>query len=147
MDYQQVTEAEKAWLAGFLDGEGHLSITLATAAGYPKLTPVVNAVNTHKPTIERVFDILTRLGISPHLKLNERSKKNKKHKDIWTIQTNRGSYIKKLLEALLPYLFTKKEQALLILTLVNRRELGYTRLTEDDLLLEKRIKELNKNGN
>ena len=52
------TETDRAYMAGFVDGEGHIGITvLASGNGRGRHALAVNITNTHIPTLERLAQI------------------------------------------------------------------------------------------
>ena len=102
-----MTEVEKAWLAGLFDGEG------CVWSRWPKRMNVVTEIKmTHKATIERVNQLFPgRLAVG-HL-----YGWSIKPQFRWTLDT-KGT--KEFLNALMPYLVTKKREAEIALLLCDR---------------------------
>lgn len=98
------TETEKAWGAGLFDGEGHIGVHLCNnpKTGYAHWKLSVMVVNTHTPTMER-FQAL--FGGRKRYRTNGKNARN-----IWSWRMGEGQAAA-FLEMLMPYLFTKKEQA------------------------------------
>lgn len=151
MDNQQVKDTELAWLAGFLDGEGHISISANTSKGYLRLAPVVCFTNTNKKAVDKIQSILTRLEVPHYIQLNQRQ--NKLHKPCYVVEIKRYSAMATILTWLTPYLVLKQEQACLMMhCCFNKRWYfeGKTKFknktTETDLKVMEALKFLNKRG-
>jgi len=115
-----LTETERAWLAGFWDGEGTITIfTHKERDGQEKICPTLVVVNTNEQVIAHVVDLLDRLGTS--FQIAEVKSKTDKHKDCYRVLTRNVQYIKVVVEAMLPYLVCKKAQAQLMLRYVNKK--------------------------
>ena len=116
---QQITERDLVWLACFIDCEGSIQLTR-----HHKKTPTlyharVGASLTDAKLVERTQEILRKMGCNPHIyqyKLN-----NENAKPVYMIQFMRFSQIRRVLEAILPYLIVKDAQARLLLDFINRR--------------------------
>jgi len=145
-----LTETEKAWLAGFWDGEGSITIfTHVEKNGVKKICPTLNVTNTHEGVIAHVVELLDKLGTSfsvQHLK-----RKEDKHKDVYHVSTRNMAYIKVVIEAILPYLVCKKAQGVLVLRYVTkkleqREKHGRPRYDEEDEEIQQECQSLNKRG-
>jgi hypothetical protein len=108
-----------SWLAGFVDGEGSI--------GFDKISskknchvPHVTLTNCHKPTIERVSNILLGLGIRCWV-VSPKSRRNPKWKQDWIVVVRGLRRTKPLLEFLIPHLFTKRQQAESVLEFIKER--------------------------
>lgn len=145
-----LTEIEKAWLAGFWDGEGSITIfTHVEKNGVQKLCPTVSVVNTHLETVSYIASLLDRLGTS--FSFFERKSSNVKHKNAYQLTTRNMKYIKLVLEAILPYLVTKKAQGYLTLRYVEKKlqyiEKGNKpKYDEEDFKVQKAVQGMNKTG-
>lgn len=107
------------WLAGFVDGEGSI--------GFDKMSskkdchnPHVTITNCHKPTIERIVDILSILEIRCWV-VSPKCRQKPNWKQDWVIVVRGLRRTKPFLEMLLPHLFTKREQAEAVLEFINYR--------------------------
>lgn len=136
-----------SWLAGMVEGDGHLSVTiskskLARTGFNPKA--VVGVTNMDISVINEVDNIYRSLGVTAYIREIE----TPKGKPISTISTSKMSGVKKVLDAIYPYLIgEKKARAEMILKFVNRRlEKKYSYLDEEDieLLREMNIKFINR---
>lgn len=154
IDNQQVKPEELAWLAGFWDGEGTITVFHTKRKnGKDRYNASLVVVNTHEETISHILKLLDRLGIKMHLL--KRQSKNKKHAVSYQLTTRNMLYIQKLLPLLIPYLVCKKAQAELTLRFVNSRlesntDTGgwghWTPYEYDEVELSKQLKVLNQTG-
>lgn len=120
---QQVTSYELGWLAGILDGEGHIGISRNPGNpkyGYNHMRPVVDVGMTSAVGVLKIQDILRRMGIEAWVK--EKKPGNKKHKTAYAVIISAYAKVKPLLELVSPYLVVKKAQATLVLDYINRRQ-------------------------
>jgi hypothetical protein len=145
-----ITETDKAWLAGFWDGEGSITIFTHTEKnGREKICPTINVTNTHEGVIAHVVELLDKLGTS--FAVQTRKRDSDKYKDAYHVSTRNMQYIKVVLEAIYPYLVCKKAQAILVLRYVNkkleqRETHGRPRYDEDDFEIQEQCQILNKRG-
>ena len=132
----------KQYLAGFIDGEGYLSVLThkdsRTSRGYT-LHPIINISGSEKD----VLDEINRL-VKGRIRTKQKQKGCKKVYDI-QIQDLEG--IKNCLKVISPYLLIKKEQATLLIEFVNLRiknkNKGYS---NRELEISKIFKTINKRG-
>lgn len=119
MGNQQVTEAELGWLAGAMDGEGHIGMHMYnTKRGRISYRIEVAFTNCSDKFLCKVKDISKRLGVNLHIQV----KKVKKHwSPSWTLRTGKIAHCKRLLEQILPFLSCKKERAIILLDFCKRR--------------------------
>lgn len=145
-----LTETEKAWLAGFWDGEGSITIfTHMEKNGREKICPTIGVTNTHEGVIAHVVELLDRLGTS--FSIQTRKRQEDKFKDAYHVHTRNMAYIKVVLEALQPYLVCKKAQCSLVLRYVNKklqqRETNQRpRYDDEDFDIQEQCQVLNKRG-
>ena len=145
-----LTEVEKAWLAGFWDGEGSITIFTHTEKnGREKICPTILVTNTNENVIAYIVTLLDRLGTS--FSINKQEGRSDKHKDAYHVTTRNIQYIKTVLEAMLPYLVCKKPQAILVLRYVTkklqqREANGRPRYDDEDYGIQQECQALNKRG-
>lgn len=145
-----ITELEKAWLAGFWDGEGSITIfTHVEKNGRKKICPTINVTNTHEGVIAHVVTLLDKLGTSFNVQTTHHN--NGKWKDSYCINTRNMKYIQIVLTAIQPYLVCKQAQCTLVLRYVNkklqqREACGVPRYDEEDQALQQECQALNKTG-
>ena len=118
-------ETDKAYLAGILDGEGciHVSLQCQKIKGpnsQGTLHHIVQIANTSKPLVDFITNWLDMEGI-PYYHVSWQKAKNPRQKLYAQVRITRFIAIKKLLTQLLPYLLVKKPQAILMLEFVERR--------------------------
>ena len=106
-----MTRAETAYLAGFFDGEGSISLhrysCLRSGHLNPKYKVVISCVNTDRVPVAR---LQTNFGGA--LRLVPR--RNPRHKPVWRWDGG-ASVALRALKAMLPYLTIKAERAKLVL--------------------------------
>lgn len=121
MDNQhvQIDSHELAWLAGVIESDGSIYIGLASR-NYPHPQPVVTICNTNRLLLERTSNILRCIAIEPYIR-ELRRQNRPESKPVYQIDVQTQSRCKKLLEAILPYMFSKKAQADLVLEFINSR--------------------------
>ena len=145
-----LTEVEKAWLAGFWDGEGSITIfTHIEKNGRKKICPTINVTNTNDVVIAYVVDLLDKMGTS--FSILEKKTDNDRWKNAYTVGTRNIQYIKTVLEALQPYLVCKKAQCTLVLRYVNkkleqRQDTQRPRYDTEDFEIQEECQVLNKRG-
>ena len=107
--------AELGYLAGIIDGEGMIGIYRQPHGTMTR----VSVSNTNSTIIERVREIMVKIGVSPHIYLVK--KQDGKRKDCWEIMVTSQVSCRKVLETVMPYLCGKKAQAQLLLDYVISR--------------------------
>lgn len=147
MDNQQgkVTVAELAWLAGFIDGEGTVTLSDRRLLNN-RISPHFLLTNTHFPSLETAVDIMQRAGINAHVL--QKSDGTTNRRPAGTIELAGFASVKNLLTLLQPYFVTKKEHARLVLGFINDR-LARTRrspITTDDMDKLRQVRSLNLRG-
>jgi hypothetical protein len=130
-DNQQeiVAETEKAWLAGFLEGDGF--ITIGTDTAYKKikdngrvLKAQIGFCNTDALLIEKTKSICSRIANGGCWIDESKNGSNftKIRQPLMTMRISRLSGIKRILDAVIPYMAGQKvARARLILEFVERR--------------------------
>ena len=149
MDNQQATLIEISWLAGIWDGEGTIGVRNNTKI--KQFSPRMHVVNTNPLIMQKVFEIVEKLGITPYFR--EKDAGEFGVKQCWVIGVDTLTKSKVLLDAMLPYLVGKKPQAEMLLKFVESRLERFDRTkancdkgyTQDDLDTVKAVYELNGN--
>jgi len=115
--------ADMAWLAGIIDGEG----TMHLAQVKPNRQYIQVAIcNTHPYLIQKITQIWERQNGKFVISLLKRPPR----RDYLHLTTTGLGSAKKVLEAVLPYLTAKKDQAVCLLSYIAwRQEQGYHGLT------------------
>src|SRR5258708_5116461 len=108
----------KAWMAGFVDGEGCLTVSkqIRKNRPTPQWRPFITIANTNK---ESLGIFLKRYGGTLRFNKEKReSKSGVKWSDSWTWYCKQTS-IKLFCEELLPFLIVKKKQANILLIFID----------------------------
>ncbi|GEM_PF-1875634 len=147
MDNQQgkVTVTDLAWLAGFVDGEG--TITLSDRRYLNKrISPHFILTNTHFASLDHALDIIGRAGINAHVLQKAEPKKAGNYRPAGTIELAGFERVRKLLVLLQPYLVTKERQTAIVLEFIARRQAQprFEPVTIEDLEALREIRKLNK---
>ena len=98
--------SDLAWLAGFWDADGHISVCKRTTY----LVPVVACTNTNKQLIDNVMRILDAADITYRLDYQDRGKRTNA-KPAWTIKMEGRVRVLPFLQLVTSYLVGKQEQA------------------------------------
>ena len=112
-----LTDLQKGYLAGFLDGEGGIQITRSSRKGRryrTSLHPVVYFTNTNHDAIQAIRDWL-RAGCI----ITARQRQGLR--DLYVLHITGIRNIKRVLSVLLPILIIKKKQAFLLLRFCKSR--------------------------
>lgn len=102
-------ETQRAWLAGFFDGEGSLSLPVLKKTGC--IFSVLTMCNTDRQNADAMKEVASAI-IGREIRFQMR---NVGWKPLYVIYVHKSSEQQALLEAILPYLRGKKPQAMLFL--------------------------------
>lgn len=141
----KVQECNLAWLAGMIDGEGCIGLYKYKRTKVPRHTvvrPCVTIVNSHKDTMLYIAKIYESMGIS--YSWGERKQLGTRNKPTYSVAVQGRDGVTVLLEAVLPYLFTKKKQADICKMFLSR--IKFSRITNEDLGLVDQMRVLNRKG-
>lgn len=106
---KELTEADKSYIAGFLDGEGCFTLS----GKYHKI--IVACENTYLPVIELLHDVFG--GSLTHLQNKRKPNWRPTHR--WTVVAQDALYVCK---TIVPYLKEKTEQALLLILIQQTKQ-------------------------
>jgi len=114
--------ADKAWMAGFIDGEGCLTISRQIRKGRPSpaYRPYVTVANTNRSALEFFQSIYG--GNIYHVHERRKDKQGKNWADAFDWYCPQPMIVKMLLD-LMPYLRLKKRQAELIIEFIRTKRL------------------------
>jgi hypothetical protein len=120
-------ETDLAWAAGFIDGEGCVSlIKRRNGDGYLYYQANLNVPQIDKAPLDKLKEMFGG---------NIRANKiigNRRPSFTWTIH---AASCRKALQEMLPYLIVKKKEALLLLSI----DFDYTRLTDEKLMQRENV--------
>jgi len=105
-----------AWLAGIFDGEG----TITTTKNHGTTRPLLQVTNTNQALLTEVQTLLYAL-IKRQVRACRQKPSVLSTKPCYYLYVTKQSEVKIVLEALLPYLIAKREQAILLLEYVTIR--------------------------
>lgn len=151
---QQVTESELGWLGGIIDGEGSIGIN-GRENNRINLVANLQLSNSSPLMIQKVIEIMDKLGVKHYIQTHHLSYVNPNHQDVYKIIIGRQSQLKLFLETIIPYLLVKKPQAELVLRYVTKRvNKGASRgdskkfpYDEEERLIAKQVFDLNRASN
>jgi hypothetical protein len=138
----KLTETERSYLAGLIDGEGSISFSQSTAKGRAFLcVPKLMISNTSEELCKWLSEKLSVVPLR-----QSRQKLNPKWRTVY-VHRIVGYSMAPILEAILPYLVIKRKQAELMLAYFKERSThcgqGYT---DKELELADQIRNLNQRG-
>jgi len=119
---QEISQVEKGWFCGIVDGEGCISMSFERRKEFKKgyrYRPYIEINNTSAEIIWKCVDILQRIGINPKVSVYQSLQSTKKPFHRCGIYL--FSHLKKLLDYFSEDLVCKKASALLMLRYVNSR--------------------------
>jgi len=136
-----LTDIDKGYLAGLIDGEGTIRIMRALQKWYAPFIAITNTDTSMMDWLQKIFGERD-IG---RLYVEKRSKPNHKPKFVFNIASVQG--VKMILEQVVDILKTKRRQALLVLEFIKMKEdkADYGVLPREIELFEE-LKRLNARG-
>jgi hypothetical protein len=144
-----------AYLAGFFDGEGTVSVGAVTVpAGMQKANPLAlgdgtrkqlrvrfTITNTYRPVLDT---FAAAIGAGVFLHTRQRGNRRLVH----VLVTQKMASVRAALRGMLPYLREKRERAELVLRYIESRKVGATRrpISEAEVKMYERARDLNRLG-
>lgn len=120
MGNQQATDAEIGWLAGIIDGEGHIGIAMQNKSVSQSVTVDLQIVNTDFELIDKVVAIMRKLNVNPHIRDRVHQKATWSTNRI--VSLRKFAHVKRILDAVKDHLTgLKREKADMILALIESR--------------------------
>lgn len=120
MDNKQATPTDLAYLAGIIDGEGWVGLQKRLDRRWVTYKPALRVTNTDANLINHIYEIWERIGVDGHIYENEQNPSVPNGKQIMNLQLNKQSDIKRVLEAVIPYLVSKKARAVMLLRFLDK---------------------------
>jgi len=150
-----MSESEKSWLAGFIDGEGYVGLTFQRkketkwAAPSVRYHPYLIITSTNKDVLVFIENLISEGNI--YL-----LKRKSKQKEAWQFKITKMDTLFNILTVVLPYLKIKQRQSELLIEYIKKRKnlkfvtgrnhRGATSFTKDEEDLYKKLLILNKCG-
>lgn len=106
-------ELNAAWLAGIIDGEGHIAFVRNEARGHRVSKVVVG--NTDPRMIQRVSQLWTEWGVKFWYRWEDLSRRYPGGREFMHIEAAGNTGVAKLLQIILPHMVAKKDQAEVLL--------------------------------
>jgi len=106
-----MTETEKAWVAGIIDGEGCITAFLQQGGIKGRLQVLM----VHKPTIKRLHELTGEGNVYKH----SHTLASGRSGWLWIVSSQKA---RRVLSYVLPYMITKRNQAELYIKLMEMRE-------------------------
>lgn len=120
MGNPQATQAEIGWLAGIIDGEGHIGLSRQGTKKGDAIKTDLQIVNTDFALIDKVVDIMRRLGVNPYIRDRVHNKETWATNRI--VSVGRFAHIKIILDVCKEYLTgMKREKADVMMALIESR--------------------------
>ena len=141
-----VQDVNLAWLAGVIDGEGCFTIYAVTRkdAEAPSPSACLTITNSNRLLLQRCQEIFDELNIKYYY--HDPKNGYQQGRKVMRIRVKNYSSLRKLVEAVLPFLVGKVDQAKVMLDFVGLAgQRGKLTLQERTVMMN-RIKELNQHG-
>lgn len=119
MDNQQVTQADLGWLGGIIDGEG--SIAVRWGRKINQFSPRLQIYNTNPIIIQRCCNILDSIGVAYNVRERGEGGFEGSKKQCWVILTERLGAAALAMNHLLPHIYGKRAQAILLKRFLDSR--------------------------
>lgn len=106
-DCRQMSEMERAWLAGVIDGEGAILLAKALGLAYRRgffYRPEIEITNSNRPILVRIAEVIGEGTV------HRNKKGDAGHKTRWAYIASAG-VLRSILPQILPYLIVKREVA------------------------------------
>ena len=103
LDLRKLTIAERAYIAGIIDGEGSIIMNYDK----PKTNPAIQVANTNETLMNWLLEKIT----AGNKTVVHRNRHNPKWQDVYQLYINGIKNVYDICQVLLPYLIIKKEKA------------------------------------
>lgn len=126
---ERLDEADLAWLAGIVDGEGCISLNVAVRWDTVILQPRISVTNTNQQLIEEVARIARLAGLAYHI--SNRQAVREKRLPISVLESVGQKRVRKWVDVLLPRLRGKTKEIRLLNGFITSREMrGWSPLND-----------------
>lgn len=137
----EMSSHDAAYLAGFIDADGSISIRMTTNPRRRKKVQLHATIAIYNTNVEVMNWLANKIG-GQHSRM---FKKHQRHKDILVLQSRSVIDVAKILRTVLPYLIVKRRQAEIVLEFCENRIL-YSGYTEREFELKDIVQALNHRG-
>jgi len=119
----KLSKTERAYIAGFIDGEGNIGVSLVYRDGLPAHgTPIISISNTDRKVLEWIASKVNRARwIKKFVHVYKQPGRNPQHRDFYVLDISSRLRLEPLLKAILPYLQIKKKRAQVLLEFYEAR--------------------------
>ena len=142
------------WLCGFIDGEGYIGIWQTKRKNNIAYAYSIQISGTHKKSIERCAKIFNKYISATNINVSKYKHPNNKWKTVYSIKFSRQADLIKLCDLIIPHLYVKKEQAMLLKKYLINRQKNNSKIknnadnsyTKTDVDIYNKMKILNERG-
>jgi len=145
-----LSEAEKGYLAGIIDGEGTITISEVRSRKEHEYRPEIIITNTSDKLINHIINLLKKSGLDYFYVPNKQNKKLKRRKPLREVRITSHARVLAFLQMLLPYLILKRRQADIVINFIRSRikrgisGKGWSPYNDYEINLVREIRELNR---
>jgi len=142
------------WLCGFIDGEGYIGIWQTKRKNGIAYAYGISIGGTHKKSIERCVNIFNKYVSSTIINISDYKHPNNRWKRTYNVKFSKQVDLIKLCDLIIPHLYVKKEQAILLKKYLLNRQKHNRKIknnannsyTKEDVNIYSKIKILNERG-
>jgi len=147
IDTENLSEFELGYIAGFVDGEGTISVTKQGREDGLTLHPLIRISGTDGDVVGKMASWFNKSVNGPYGKDAYEEKRDGNRRDYYSFEIRTWRGVLNILEGICDRLIVKRKQASLVKELCQIRLDNYGEdYTERELELVERIRELNKRG-
>jgi len=147
IDIENLSEFELGYVAGFVDGEGTISVTRQRKKNGFTLHPLIRISGTNRNAVKKMASWFNKSINGPYGKDVYEEERSKNRNDYYSFEIRSWRGVLNILEDIHNKLIVKKEQAGLVRELCQARLDNYGgEYTEREIELVEKVQELNKRG-
>lgn len=135
-----MTDLQKGWLAGIIDGEGCITIYKGSTKGHLAVRTDIRVESTDLPMIELCASLMGE-AVGRHLTIGKPLMRPSSTRPAWRVQIHRKGELLQFLEFIASALVTKRREAELVIQYLRRScAEKYYKPTAEDILLIAQVK-------